>query len=275
MKKIETNQLAISVIIPVYNGERYLAEAIASIENQRHYSSETPLEIIVIDDGSTDGTAHVITSFDDTVRYAYQANAGPAAAINRGIATSRGNVLAFLDADDLWCKDKLTLQLGLLQENSATEIVIGYTQFVRAKQPQSHSMDFEHIAYPHPIPSLGSAMIRRSAIETVGLFDENMRYNHDVDWFLRAKEVDVSTLMHEETVQLYRRHAGNITNQQEPNNRYFIHAIKHSLDRRRAQNNGTVPLLAGWLDDGLALADDNRRKALRAMKAEQLRQKEV
>src|SRR3982074_3555445 len=100
------NTPLVSVIVPVYNGERFLAETLQSIINQQY----RPLELIVIDDGSTDQTARIATSVSE-VRYFYQRNQGVANARNAGLAAARGELIAFLDADDLWQPNKLSLQV--------------------------------------------------------------------------------------------------------------------------------------------------------------------
>jgi len=105
----------ISVIIPVYNGERYLAEAIESALAQ----TWEPVEIIIVDDGSTDGSADVASRFASSVKYDLQPHAGPGAARNRGARLARGDYLAFLDADDLWLKEKLKLQMAAMQGSAA------------------------------------------------------------------------------------------------------------------------------------------------------------
>src|SRR5436853_749734 len=97
----------VSVIIPVYNCEQYLAEAIQSVLAQTHPT----IELIVVDDGSTDNSAAVAKSFA-VVRYVFQRQGGPGAARNRGISLARGSFLAFLDADDVWVAGKLTRQLA-------------------------------------------------------------------------------------------------------------------------------------------------------------------
>ena len=94
-------EILVSVIIPVYNGERYLAEALDSVLRQSHPADE----IIVIDDGSTDGSAKIIESFRASVEYHWQPNGGPGAARNLGVTLAHGAFLAFLDADDLWTED--------------------------------------------------------------------------------------------------------------------------------------------------------------------------
>jgi len=102
----------ISCIVPVFNGERYLGEALDSILGQTH----RPLEIIVADDGSTDRTATVAAGYGDQIRYLYQPNAGTASACNLGLGAARGGFIAFLAADDLWHPEKLMRQMVRFRE---------------------------------------------------------------------------------------------------------------------------------------------------------------
>ena len=102
------NTLSVSVIIPVYNGGKFLAEAINSILSQKH----SPIEIIVIDDGSTDNTSEVAMSYGNRVHYVYQENKGAPAARNHGLRLASGNIIASLDADDIWAENKLKKQLA-------------------------------------------------------------------------------------------------------------------------------------------------------------------
>src|SRR5712692_8045370 len=124
---MKSDPFFVSVIVPVYNGEAFLAEAVDSIQRQAYQ----PLETIIVDDGSTDGTAGIAARFKDNVRYVYQSNNGPPAARNKGLKMARGNVIGFLDADDLWSENKLELQLAYLAEDSSVEIVLGHTQYIR------------------------------------------------------------------------------------------------------------------------------------------------
>ncbi|HKV36457.1 MAG TPA: glycosyltransferase family A protein, partial [Pyrinomonadaceae bacterium] len=114
----------VSVIIPVFNGERFLREAVQSVLDQ----GDSSVEIIVVDDGSTDGTETVARSLP--VRYLHQTNQGPAAARNRGIEHAQGSLLAFADADDLWPVNKLELQLPCLLRDPKIDIVLGRIQQV-------------------------------------------------------------------------------------------------------------------------------------------------
>jgi glycosyltransferase involved in cell wall biosynthesis len=110
-----------SVIIPTYNRRDLLAEAITSVL-QQHYDA---IDIIVVDDGSTDRTAQMIAEKFPSMRYFYQSNQGPAAARNRGILESKGELVAFLDSDDIWLANKIDTELSLLQEFPQAALLAG------------------------------------------------------------------------------------------------------------------------------------------------------
>jgi glycosyltransferase involved in cell wall biosynthesis len=219
----------ISVIIPVFNGERFLRDAVQSVLDQRY----SPVEIIIVDDGSTDGTATVARSFPETVRYLYQTNQGPAAARNRGIEQAEGSLLAFADADDLWPADKLALQLPFLIKDPAIEIVMGRIQQVLLSRKLDGQTQTEEFAEPAFSVNLGSAVIRKSVFERVGLFDETMRYSEDVDWFMRAREADAAIVTIDAVTLLYRQHEDNMTRGKSTSELNVLQALKRSLDRRR------------------------------------------
>src|SRR5581483_6264857 len=121
----------VSVILPVYNGEKYLAAALDSVRAQTHRS----FEIIVVDDGSTDGSAAVAARYPE-VKYAYQSNGGISAARNCGIRLAVGDVFALLDADDLWLPDKLERQLAALYGAAAPDLVFGHVrEFISPELP--------------------------------------------------------------------------------------------------------------------------------------------
>ena len=214
----------VSVVIPVFNGERFLREAVESVLAQKY----SPLEIIMVDDGSTDGTADVARSLPETVRYLHQTNQGPAAARNRGIEHAQGSLIAFADADDLWPEDKLALQLPYLMRDPAAEIVMGRIQQVLLSETGA-----ENFAEPAFSVNLGSAIIRKSVFERVGLFDETMRYSEDVDWFMRAREGGAAIVTIDAVTLLYRQHDQNMTRGKSTSELNVLKALKRSLDRRR------------------------------------------
>jgi len=214
----------VSVVIPVFNGERFLRNAVESVLAQKY----SPLEIIMVDDGSTDGTADVARSLPETVRYLHQTNQGPAAARNRGIERAQGSLIAFADADDLWPEDKLALQLPYLMRDPAAEIVMGLIQQVLLSETGA-----ENFAEPAFSVNLGSAIIRKSVFERVGLFDETMRYSEDVDWFMRAREGGAAIVTIDAVTLLYRQHDQNMTRGKSTSELNVLKALKRSLDRRR------------------------------------------
>lgn len=228
----------VSVIIPVFNCERYIAEAIESVLAQTY----RPIEIIVIDDGSTDGTANIVKSFKEDARYFYQPNSGPPVARNKGLRMAKGNVISFLDADDLWSKNKLKIQLSHLSSDSS-EIILGHEQLIYQIKGVNGKPDLEVFPVSQFTFCLGSGVYRRSVFDKVGFFDETLFCCDDWDWFKRARELGISMVIIQEVTLFYRRHRHNLTNQKELETHYMIRMLKRSIDRRREQNNGQVTLL--------------------------------
>ena len=221
----------ISVIIPVYNGEQYLSEAIESVLAQTY----RPIEIIIVDDGSTDGSADIARGFHDTIRYVFQPNSGPSAARNTGLKIATGKVISFIDADDLWSTDKLSSQIELMDNNLSAEIVLGHLQFLLYRNADDkHGWTVS--SDPQLALNLGAGIFRKSAFDKVGLFDEMLRYGDDWDWFMRARELGLQILIDEGVTLFYRRHRHNLTNQKTIGDAYIIRVFKNSLDRRRLKS---------------------------------------
>ena len=229
-----TERPTISVIIPVYNGERFLAEAIGSVPAQ----TLPPDEIIVVDDGSTDGTAQVIADLAAAaavpIRYIYQENQGPAAARNHGIRLAQGDVIAFQDADDIWTSTKLEKQVEFQRHCTEKDIVMGQTQFIQESLSGEWANGPEPFERPRFHPVLQSCIFSRSIFDSVGLLNENLLLGEDIDWYMRALEGGAHVLMHPELVLLYRRHAGNSTRNRQNAMHHMLLAVKLSLDRQRA-----------------------------------------
>jgi glycosyltransferase involved in cell wall biosynthesis len=209
-----TQNLAISAIITCYNGAAFVAEAIASIRRQR-----IPVaEIIVIDDGSTDESAAVVASLvGDDLFYFAQTNQGLPRARNAGLEKARGDIITFLDYDDLWSDDKLAIQIPMLEQHPELDLVVGYAQTMRW------------------------------VFEKVGRFDPTQRYCDDWDWYMRVRELGVGMRIHEDVVHYYRRHDRNMTNNVELGNQHTLLMLKKSLERRRKQH-GTAESLPSLLD---------------------------
>ena len=228
-----TDPLTISVVIPVYNGEHFLAEAIRSVLEQ----TLLPDEIIVVDDGSTDGTAQVVDDLRShaivPISYHYQPNQGPSAARNRGIQQAHGELLAFLDADDLWPPAKLALQIAQLVAVPEAQGAWGKLQLIGSEKLPRIFKD-----EPFHGPNVGSFLLRRTAFDLIGLFDEDLRYAEDLDWYLRAKEHGLLFVMHPDVVLWYHYHGDNLWLGKFQPARSTLFAVKRLLDRRRASVKG-------------------------------------
>ena len=222
----------VSVVIPTFNREpRLLGAAIESVLAQDVPS----LEVIVVDDGSATSAAAVVESYGDPVRLHEKQNGGIGSARNAGIALSRGDLLAFLDSDDLWEPDKLARQAEALGSDPGLEAVFGQAeQFYDAEVDDAFKLR-------HPIKNriidawLSSAMlIWREAFDRIGIFDESGSISPDVDWFLRAKEAGLRVAMLPHVVYRRRIHTANWNVTEPGAHRKRLLALKRSLDRRRA-----------------------------------------
>lgn len=234
----------VSVVIPAFNAERFLGEAIESVLAQTY----EPLETIVVDDGSTDGTVAVANASGE-VTVIKQANAGPSAARNRGFAASRGDFIAFQDSDDLMTPDKLEVQAGILIDKPEVGCVLAEQELlvepgtempfwvegskVQAVMPP-RPPELEDEPLVHPM----SMVVRREVFERVGGFDESMRSAEDFDWMLRASEegVDIARLS---AVLLRRRiHPGSLTQDAEAARLGLFRAFRLRIERHRARAAG-------------------------------------
>jgi glycosyltransferase involved in cell wall biosynthesis len=226
-------QPEISVVIPAYNAELYLREAIESVQAQNHLS----LEILVIDNGSTDGTADVVRSFGSAVRYTYQQNAGAAGGRNRGAEMAAGDFIAFLDADDLWMEGKLARQMQAFREKPETDIVLG-----QAEQFISPELDAEiaaKILCPPGIQAgyLPSAMVvRKTSFAKAGPFDTKLSVGEFIDWYSRAEEKGLRTEIVPYLVLRRRLHTTNQgQTKREDYGKDYLRILKARLDRKRKE----------------------------------------
>lgn len=215
----------VAVVVPVRDGARFLAEALASVLGQ----TRAPDEVVVVDDGSTDGSGEIAASAGAPVRVIHQEGLGPAAARNRGAAATRAEFLSFLDHDDLWAAEKLAVQSALLDADPGAGLVLGRTRLL-----VRDGAAWEPAGEPWHALSLGAALVRRATFLRLGALDGARRLCDDVDFLLRAKEAGVRAVLHPEVVQLYRRHGGNLTGDRAGDRRAFLGALRDSLARRRA-----------------------------------------
>jgi glycosyltransferase involved in cell wall biosynthesis len=203
----------VSVIIPAYNGDRYIAQAIDSILGQTYKN----FEIIVVNDGSTDNTAQILQPYLDQVRFIDQENQGVAVARNRGIQAARGELIAFLDQDDWFLPNKLAAQVTVLEEQSSLSIVSSGWQIV-----DEHSSKLSAIQPWYGIPALnlenwiiwkpvflGAMMFRRAVLETVAGFNSEFQQTSDVDLVLRLAAMGCEACWVQQETVCYRQHQNN------------------------------------------------------------------
>jgi len=225
------NRSLVSVIIPVYNGKRYLAEAIESVLAQTYQ----PIEVIVIDDGSTDGSDRVVKRFSPLVQYFYQPNSGLGAARNSGVDLAKGDYLAFLDADDIWIKDKLMLQMAAFQGNPGLDFVFGHVQqFISPELDEKQKSNIYCPAKKMPGYIAGTMVIKRESFIHAGAFETHWHIGEFVHWYLRAKEQDMKSFMLPEIALKRRLHADNMGIRDRDSRTDYVRILKASLDRRRA-----------------------------------------
>ncbi|MGZ8216662.1 glycosyltransferase family 2 protein [Methylomagnum sp.] len=221
----------ISVIIPSYNRADYIVEAVQSAFAQTYPA----LELIVIDDGSTDATAQVLAPFVGRLTYVRQENQGIGAARNHGVARSSGEFVAFLDSDDLWLPDKLQWQMAAFRNAPETDAVYGHAeQFISPELDAEAAARLRHLAGKiQPAPIACALLIRRPAFDAVGPFDPALRVGVDMDWYARLCERGLKTVMLEQTLYRRRLHRSNLnlTHAHEQSER--LRVLKMALDRRR------------------------------------------
>jgi glycosyltransferase involved in cell wall biosynthesis len=221
----------VSVVIPCHNGERYVAEAIRSVLLQ---TCEV-LEIIVVDDGSTDGSRDAVAAFGAAVRAVHQPRAGASAARNRGAELARGELIAFLDADDLWTERALSALCAPLGHDASLGMTVGLMeQFVSPELPDGARHGFRFSPDPVPARMCGSVLLRRSEFERVGGFATRLESGEFTDWILRAEAMGVRFVTVPELVLRRRLHLCNHGVTRRDARQDYVKVVKAALDRRRA-----------------------------------------
>ena len=232
--------LLISCIVPVFNGERYLQEALDSILGQTY----RPLEIIVADDGSTDGTTHIAAGYSGQVTYLSQPNAGPAAACNLGLGASRGEFVAFLAADDLWHREKLARQMARFQARPDLDLCVTHIQNFWTPELTQEQEQFRDHRLSRALPgyTLVTLLARRTLFETVGHLNPALQHGDGTDWFLRAAEHGAVMELLPDVLAYRRLHPTNRSRHLAADSRRtYVQIVKASLNRRRRLDEAAFP----------------------------------
>jgi glycosyltransferase involved in cell wall biosynthesis len=219
-------------VVPCYNCAAYLGEALASALSQ----TLPPAEILVVDDGSTDASARVAQAHAPRVKYLYQANQGIGPARNTGVAQSRGELLAFLDADDRWEPAKLERQWAALQADASLDAVFAHAkQFV--SPDVADNPDIQRLLAPEGAMAgyyASSLLIRRPAFDGVGAFATDLSVGEFIDWYARAMEAGLAMQLLPDVLVWRRIHGANSTLRHRHQHHQYARILKASLDRRRA-----------------------------------------
>jgi glycosyltransferase involved in cell wall biosynthesis len=220
----------VSVIIPVYNGARFLRAALESVFAQTY----RPIDVIVVDDGSVDDSGIIAQGFPE-VRYFRQTNQGVAAARNHGIEAARGEFFAFLDQDDLWTTEKLEVQLRYLQSHPDLGYTLTHQQYFLepgAALPAWFRKDL--LSSVHTGWVLGTLVVRRAIFEQVGNFATGYSAANDSDWFFRAKAAGIPMAVVPELLLRKRIHEANDSGRAKEVLSELLKVVKTSLDRQRS-----------------------------------------
>lgn len=220
----------VSVMIGVYDGAPYLGEAIESVLAQDY----APLELIVCDDGSTDGSAEVAQSFDG-VLVVRQKNAGNGAARNRAVEEATGELYAFLDADDRFVPGKVSLQKAALDADPQLDLVFGHVREFLSPELDEETRASLRPPAPEPMPwtAPNLMLIRRDSFDRVGPFATDVRVGVTVDWFARAQEAGLKHRILPEVVLERRLHTQNNGLRERESRGQYLEVIRRAMERRR------------------------------------------
>jgi len=219
----------VSTIVPVRDGGRFLAEAIGSVLAQDY----APSELIVVDDGSTDDSVQIASGYPN-VRLLRTPGGGVSVARNAGVEAAAGELLAFLDQDDLWTRGKLSAQVPALLADDSIGFALGHQRlFLEAGVPEPEWMRVSGIEREHIGYFPGALLVRREVFDRVGPFREEAPPAEGADWFLRASELGVRRTIVPEVVLCKRIHDANQSADMSAVRPRVLEAIKRSLDRRR------------------------------------------
>ena len=220
-------QPSVTVIVPVYNGERFLAEALVSILQQDY----PVLELLVVDDGSTDQSAAIAATFP-TVGLLRKPHSGIAPTLNYGLRHATGELLAFLDADDRWLPGKLGRQLAELEQQPALDMVFGH---MRQFMVRETATGCEEIALPpQPAPHKSTLLIRRTALMRVGEFAEQEDRHDFLDWYSRATTCGLQMTIMADVLAERRIHDNNTGRRSTPVQRQqYLSTLRAVVNLRR------------------------------------------
>lgn len=229
---MKVTDVRVSVVIPTYNRADFLREAIASVLQQDYPG----VELIVVDDGSRDATATIVGEFGPAIQYLWQENRGVSAARNRGMAASTGDLIAFLDSDDLWLPNKVSAQVAYFEAHPNGQAChtdeIWIRRGVRVNERRIHRKHggWQFLAsLPRCLISPSAVMMRRALWDRLGGFDEGLPACEDYDLWLRLTAVVPVGFLPQRLVVKRGGHADQLSRRTPVLDRYRIKALEKVL----------------------------------------------
>ena len=221
----------VSIILPTYNGERYVAEAVESVIGQSYQN----WELVAVDDGSDDATPDILSSFGQ-VKLIRQENRGVSHARNTGVKHASGDLLAFLDQDDRWLPEKLSRQVDILRQRPDLELVFAHEEmFLVPGTEKPRWLKAEMLDQPHPSFVPGVWLLTRAAFSRVGPFDETFRCGGDTDWISRARDLGVRMETVAGVLLQKRVHGENESRRVGTSHKEIAQLLRASILRKRKQ----------------------------------------
>jgi glycosyltransferase involved in cell wall biosynthesis len=222
----------VSVIVPVYNGSRYLAASLESVLGQSY-----PLhEVIAINDGSTDSSPEILRGYGDRVRVLRQSNQGVAVARNAGLRQASGDVIAFIDQDDLWPAGRTRALVEALQAEPGALVAAGLVEILYERERPPGALDKHDTSFREFY--LGSLAIRKEVFDILGPFRTDLGHADDTDFMMRRREANIPTAYLRQVTLIYRLHEENTSSNRGESNRHLLAAFRASLERRRKAGSG-------------------------------------
>lgn len=225
----DTNRPTVSVVIPVRDGARYLGAAIESALTQTH----PPLEILVLDGGSQDGSQDIVRGFGAPVTLIERPDLGLPERRNLGVAACRGDMISFLDSDDLWAPQKTECQVNALRSERADLVFAHVEEFhspdlsdgVRSSMPDARGVVPGRVVI--------TLLTERVTLERVGPFDAGLPGAEFLDWLARARDLGLAEVMLPDVLARRRLHESNTSGRWTPHRIEIARALRGSLARRR------------------------------------------
>jgi len=225
--------VTVTAVIPAWNAEAYIADAIESVLAQ----TVVPDEVLVVDDGSADRTQAITESFGLPVRHVIQPNRGPSAARNHGMRIARGDFICWLDADDLWHRDKTQRQLAAFDADPSLQVCLTHVKLRWDESLAAERAALAGLYRSDVVPGFAtiSMMARREVFGVLGPLDESLNLADAADWLVRGRDLGVPMRVLDEPLVEHRMHRSNLTRRKRQRSAdEFLGMVKASLDRRRA-----------------------------------------